>query len=321
MQKVSVIIPVYNGEKYLLDCYDSIRSQTLTDLEIIFVNDGSVDGSLSVINKIAEKDSFVKVISQENAGPGAARNAGIQAAAGEYIAFLDCDDRFYSNEVLKILYNKAKENSALICGGSWGSDTGVRASERDKWMFDKEGYVDYCDYQFDFGFSRFIYSTRFLQENKIEFPLRRVYEDPVFFVKAMDKAGRFYAVKDMIYIYSGSHHNVLSSEQMMSFIANIKEILLISSDKKYSSLHTETYKRLVFNTNNYLESNPKSFDNTVIFAFMDAYGAINKELLEEAGYKLSIPPFLEVICNSCKKYMKMRNNFLVRPFVKMKKKK
>lgn len=89
---VSLIIPVYNVEKYLKKCLDSAITQTLTEIEIIVVNDGSTDGSLSIINAYASRDQRIKVVSQENCGLGAARNAGIRIAQGEYLAFMDSDD-------------------------------------------------------------------------------------------------------------------------------------------------------------------------------------------------------------------------------------
>ena len=87
--KVSVIIPVYNTEKYLEECLNSVENQTLEDIEIICVNDGSTDKSLEILNNHANKDSRIKVISQENGGLSHARNTGMKIAKGEYITFLD----------------------------------------------------------------------------------------------------------------------------------------------------------------------------------------------------------------------------------------
>ncbi len=90
--KVSVVIPVYNTEKYLDECLNSVENQTLKEIEIICVNDGSTDNSLSVLEKHRSKDRRIKIVNQKNAGVSAARNAGIKKASGEYIAFLDSDD-------------------------------------------------------------------------------------------------------------------------------------------------------------------------------------------------------------------------------------
>ena len=90
--KISVIVPVYNTEKYLDECLNSVENQTLKDIEIICVNDGSTDKSLEILNNHAGKDSRIKVIDKENGGVSKARNAGMKIAKGEYITFLDSDD-------------------------------------------------------------------------------------------------------------------------------------------------------------------------------------------------------------------------------------
>lgn len=96
MSLVSVVVPVYNVEAYLADCLDSLRTQTLEDIEIICVNDGSTDGSLAVLESCAERDSRVRIVDKPNGGLSSARNAGIDAATAPYVCFLDSDDRFAS---------------------------------------------------------------------------------------------------------------------------------------------------------------------------------------------------------------------------------
>lgn len=92
MPKVSVIVPIYNAEKYLLECVDSILRQTLADLELILVDDGSTDTSPALCDRYAEQDARVKVIHKPNGRAASARNAGLRAASGDYVAFVDSDD-------------------------------------------------------------------------------------------------------------------------------------------------------------------------------------------------------------------------------------
>ena len=92
MPKLSVIVPVYNTEKYLRECIDSILAQTFTDFELILVDDGSTDGSGAICDEYAKKDERIRVIHQENGGATAARRSGVQFAGGEYITFVDSDD-------------------------------------------------------------------------------------------------------------------------------------------------------------------------------------------------------------------------------------
>ena len=98
MPKISVIIPVYNVEKYLRECLDSLLNQTFKDIEIICVNDGSTDGSLNILNEYASKDSRFIIINQNNQGLSAARNNGLNVAKGDYVAFLDSDDYILNSE-------------------------------------------------------------------------------------------------------------------------------------------------------------------------------------------------------------------------------
>ena len=112
--KVSVNIPIYNGEEFLEECLDSVCNQTLEEIEIICVDDGSTDSSLSILQKYKEKDSRIQIIQQKNQYAGAARNNGKKHATGEYLIFWDCDDYFELN-ALEMMYNKSVETNADVC--------------------------------------------------------------------------------------------------------------------------------------------------------------------------------------------------------------
>ncbi len=118
MPKVSVVVPVYNVEKYLKECIDSILNQTLEDIEIICVNDGSTDSSLDILNDYAKKDSRIIVINKSNSGYGHTMNMGLNAANGEYIGIIESDD-FADKNMFKDLYKLAKEYDADIVKGDW----------------------------------------------------------------------------------------------------------------------------------------------------------------------------------------------------------
>lgn len=116
MAKVSIIIPVYKVEEYLHQCLDSVVGQTLRDIEIICVNDGSPDNCDKILQEYAAADDRIKIINQENAGLAAARNTGLPAATGEYVGFLDSDD-WVSLDFYERLYNIAKHYDADVAGG------------------------------------------------------------------------------------------------------------------------------------------------------------------------------------------------------------
>ena len=114
MPKVSVIIPVYNVENYLRQCLDSIIGQTLRDIEIICVDDGSMDGSYDILQEYAQKDNRMIVLQQQNTGAGAARNLGMQIAQGEYLSVLDSDD-YFEPDMLEKAYLQCEKDNADIC--------------------------------------------------------------------------------------------------------------------------------------------------------------------------------------------------------------
>ena len=156
-KRLSVIIPIYNKAEYILGCLNSVVTQTVKDIEIICVDDGSTDGSAELVSEFQKADGRVRLIRQQNLGAGAARNAGIKVAQGEYIAFLDADDFYPSKDILTHIYAAAKANNADICGGSFcevhgderiTSFDGVRAGN----TFVQEGWVNFHNYQFDYAY-------------------------------------------------------------------------------------------------------------------------------------------------------------------------
>ena len=144
--KISIILSVYNVEKYLNECLDSILNQTFKDFELICINDSSTDNSLNILNEYAEKDSRVKIITQPNGGLSSTRNSGMQNASGDYLLFLDSDDYFETTFAQK-LYNKAVENDAdivvtsyKICDDLTGSVIDKKSQINKNSLPDKEAF-------------------------------------------------------------------------------------------------------------------------------------------------------------------------------------
>ena len=130
--KISILIPCYNVEKYLSQCLDSVVNQTLKDIEIIVINDGSTDSTLKIINQYAKKDKRIKVIDKENEGYGKSMNRGLDAATGEYIGIVESDD-WVEKDAFETLYVAAKQNDADIAKADFvffDNDTGV---ETESW--------------------------------------------------------------------------------------------------------------------------------------------------------------------------------------------
>ena len=127
MVKVSIIIPVYNAEKYLKQCLESLVRQTEQNMEIICVDDGSTDHSFDILKDYSTKYEYISVLSQSNMGAAAARNKGIQQAKGEYLLFLDADD-FFEADLVEVTYEKAKAQKLDVLifeAGDFDNETGI----------------------------------------------------------------------------------------------------------------------------------------------------------------------------------------------------
>ena len=142
--KVSVIVPVYNVEKYLERCLDALVNQTLTDIEIICVNDGSTDNSLEILDRYSKKDERIFVLNQENKGVSIARNEALKLAKGEFIGFVDSDD-WVDIDYYEKLYNAAKNNDCDIATASIIRKK--EESQKYKIKYDKECIFENLQYK------------------------------------------------------------------------------------------------------------------------------------------------------------------------------
>ncbi len=250
MAKISVIIPVFNVEEYLEQCLESVINQTLKDIEIILIDDGSTDSSINICEKYRKNDNRIKFIAQKNQGSGAARNRGLDTANGEFVIFLDSDDFYPESDILETLYNKAKEHNVKICGGSFSeldNDTILTKFPEDNsgYVFAQDGLIEYADYQFDYGYHRFIYNLEFLKNNNIKFPDYRRFQDPPFFVKVMFAAQRFYAISKITYCLRIKHKMVnWKRPQQIGLINGIKDNLDFAKEHNLKVLYYLTLMRL-----------------------------------------------------------------------------
>ena len=137
MPKISIIIPVYNADKYLEACLESIINQTMKDIEILCIDDGSTDNSPIILKKFANLDSRIKVLKQNNLGAAVARNKGIKIASGEYLLFLDADD-YFDLRLCDIAYSTIKSVDADVAlFGAYKYDETTNTTTLMKWMVDQ----------------------------------------------------------------------------------------------------------------------------------------------------------------------------------------
>ena len=214
MSKISVIIPVYNIEKYLPECLDSLLNQTFRDFEIICVNDGSKDDSLKILETYAQKDSRIRVITKENGGSGSARNRGLAEAQGEYIQFVDGDD-YFEPQMLEKLYKLAENYNAdiAVCSSRKVDDNGKITESRnpnspinlDKTPFNKP--FSYKDFPNDI-FSLLgtmpwnkLYKKELIQNNELRFPKLTGPDDLCFVFMTEVCAERIVVIDDELINY------------------------------------------------------------------------------------------------------------------------
>lgn len=240
MTKISIIMPIYNDSELLDKSISSLLNQTLDDFEIVCVDDGSTDNSLEILNGYASKYNFIKVFSQENQGPGKARNYGISKAEGDYIGFLDADDYFISNYALEQLYDVAvKYNSNMVAGNIKLVD-----GEGNYFPFTPlDYYTDYGtilpeDYGIPWAFYKNIYKNDFLTENGINFPDLIRGEDPVFLAEILSKVDVIHTVPVDVYAYYyiDGFVKINTNKRIYDHITHYKMVHDYLSDSKFKKI-------------------------------------------------------------------------------------
>ena len=215
---VSVIIPAYNVEQYIRQGMDSVLKQTLREIEVICVNDGSTDRTLEILKEYEASDSRVKVLTQKNSGAGAARNNGLKLAQGETLSFLDADD-FYELNMLEKAYRKLRETKAqfvVFDSDEYMNDTGEYRTPR---HIDKNAIPPYEPFHrralTNNPFRAFIgwawdklYDAEFVRENGFRFQEQRTTNDMAFVFSALIQGERIAVIPQVL-----AHHrkNVASS--------------------------------------------------------------------------------------------------------------
>ena len=208
MVKVSVIIPVYNAEKYLHQCIDSIVNQTLQNIEIICVDDGSSDHSLDILQEYQQKDARIQVITQKNGGAGAARNNGLRHAKGEYLSILDADD-FFEPDMLELAVESAEKYQAdFVVFDSDQYHMDKKDFVKVPWVIQKKDLPPYMPFTYrqftDNVFKTFVgwawdklYRRSFVEAQGLWFQEQRTTNDMLFVFSALVTAKRI-AVVDKV---------------------------------------------------------------------------------------------------------------------------
>ncbi|MFL0194645.1 glycosyltransferase [Clostridium sp. WILCCON 0269] len=214
--KVSIIVPVYNSEKYIEECVNSLLSQTLTYIEIILVDDGSEDKSLAICRNLGKKDLRIKVISQANEGVSSARNSGMEIASGEFIGFVDSDDKVLP-DMYEIMVNKASEENAEVVSCAYcvikDGKIEIICSGNDSRVLSSEESVRCVLLNERFGMSACnkIFKREVIGETRFHVG-KRINEDRFFVFQALMNSNRNVCINDAKYLYL-IHENSTTTSQ------------------------------------------------------------------------------------------------------------
>ncbi len=283
--KVSIIVPVYNVEDYLIECMDSVINQSFRDIEIICIDDGSTDNSLAILESYARNDNRVKIISQENKGLGNARNVGLDNSNGDYILFVDSDDYIFSDTV-ESLYNNAINNSSDLVIFKF---TRNMDDDRNSYLwgfecrpnFSKD--VDFNNLNFDYHSVKnhvlntftnvwiHFFRREFLRNyDDFYFQENIAYEDVLFHVKSFLRAERISYVPKVFYFYRNRQDSIMNqtenSSDIFTVINSIKDFLIeknywdeFKNEFDYFNIHHTLYYMICTNSEEYFQRAKEEF--------------------------------------------------------------
>ncbi|MCT3031118.1 glycosyltransferase family 2 protein [Pediococcus parvulus] len=258
--KVSIIIPVYNAERYLEECVNSILGQTYHDLQIILINDGSTDNSWKICQKLMKRDSRITIYSQKNSGVSVARNKGLELSDGQWIMFVDPDDILNLNMVAALL-SKFNENRDIVACACYGFNSKRKIT--DHFFYGNRLFqLNKLDLYLQLMDSTYgqpgevvtaigvpwgkIYRRHFIEKNKLRFdPKLRRMQDNIFNMYAFYYARDIYYVDELLYMYRLDHISNYGDRNLKIF----EKIFLPVIEARYNGLkklhlfdNTQIYK-------------------------------------------------------------------------------
>lgn len=333
MPKVSVLVPIFNVEKYLSKCLESLIIQTLKDLEIICINDGSTDNSLEIVNEYAKQDSRIKVINKANSGYGDSMNKGLEIATGEYIGIVESDD-FVKDTMFEELYNIAIENDLDIVKSDFYYYTAKNNLSRQAGKI-KKNIDKVFSAKDDLSILKLmptiwsaIYRRNFLEENNIKFlsTSGASYQDTSFAFKALLSAQRV-MFTDKAYLYyrqDNENSSVKSKNKVYAICDEWEEITnYLNRKPELKSLANDIKLAIQFNSyvwnairidGNYRDEFILKFKNTFKFYFDN--GEINEILYKAIGKKE-----LNLLLNNTEKFREHIDNLAIKKNIKFNRRK
>lgn len=291
---ISVIVPIYNVEKYINKCVDSIINQTYKNIEIILVNDGSTDNCYNICNEYEKKDNRIKVIHQENSGLSEARNAGIKIAKGEYLAFVDGDD-YILEDMLEYLYGLINETNSEISVCNF-----IRY-----WNDDKK-IVDYDITRKKIVLNKEKALKEILKNDLLKsFAWNKLYKKSLFKNVKYPKGMKMEDVATTYKLISNSEKVVIGKVPKYYYIQRDGSILATKSTSMYIDYYKAVYERYKFIDKKYPNLEKQNV-NTLI-NFLIGMNLVNDKKLKEYINKNNTNGLLKEIVNTKKEAVSIRN--------------
>lgn len=319
MVKVSVIIPVYNVEKYLAQCLDSVCAQTLKDIEIICVNDGSTDGSAKILDEYAKKDARIRIITKKNAGLGAARNSGLDIAVGEYVAFIDSDDWVVADYYEKLYDAVVKQNADVSVSNMpyYYNDDNICFEYVSQYTFgdgknelisstDKINMLQSCTC------CNKLYKRQLIEDNKLRFYEGKLIEDFPFTFLAISLSKKIVCLPRLYQYYRQQPQSIMHNDSIKykkffdaldNFNTLIDDVLRLSIDKDMTVISclmqfvlTQTLSRLeVIKDKDIKQQYQDLFINTV--KRLSSYDVNIADVYHNIVYKLAVNDKINTLFN------------------------
>ena len=276
MDKISIIVPIYNVEKYLSSALDSVVNQTYKNLEVLLIDDGSTDNSSEIAEKYVKKDSRFILLHQKNQGLSGARNTGLEKASGKYIMFLDSDD-FFDPNACESLYKCIEKTNADYAIGNY-TNTGEDGTKWKEPVFDKNKFKSFRlsikDYENSFfimnsGVWNKIFRKSFLDKLGVRFVEKLPAEDAIFTTYCFIHSERVFYTPDNVYNYRLRNSDSISTNCSRNYFLGINKAYRIIYDNFRTSNNLEYYRYYYAKSMNY-----------ILYRFIDTDLLTNEEKIE-----------------------------------------
>ena len=308
MKDISIIIPIYNAEKYIKKCLDSILKQTKKELEIILINDGSTDNTEKIIKTY--QDKRIKYFKNDNHGIGYSRNFGIKKSASKYIMFLDSDD-YLETTACEELFNKAEKDNLDIVISDFYKVFNNNLEEIKLPSFENSSLKDNPDIITEYlnPWAK-LYSSKLLKDNKIKFVENLKYEDAPFVIETLDKAKKIGKVDKPLnyYVIHGNSETTVRDRKCFDILKIIDKIRKYTKYKEY--LKEKIDKLTVRILTNYTIQQRVQVDKSIAMEFINkAFDYLKKEVPDYKNNKYYENRGIKKIIE--------KNKFLTKLYVKL----